>query len=489
MSPDRPAIDDGHTQVTYRLLADRVGRFANVLRSLGIRRGDRVAYLGPNHPSYFDVLFGSAAVGAILVPVNTRLAAPELEYVLGDSGATTIVVAPSHTAVLAEVEHHVASRRIIRLDGDRSLDRLIESADPTWLDEDVSLDDVAVIMYTSGTTGRPKGAMLSHGNLTWNVVNVLIDHDFKGDDMSLVVAPLFHIAALAMISLPTLVKGGTVLVRPTFDPAGALELIASRGVTQMFGVPTMFNAMAKTEEWEGTDLSGLRSVMCGGAPVPTATIDTYLARGVVFIQGYGMTETSPGLLFLDGPSSTVKAGTAGVPSFFTDVRLVGPDMDDAEPGERGEILAAGPNVMKGYWGRPKETGAAFSDGTWFHTGDVAIVDPDGYYTIVDRTKDIIISGGENIYPAEVEDAILHHPAVAECAVFGVPDERWGEVGRAVVVLREGAALDEPGLLAHLDTRLARYKIPKSVVFTDELPKSGAGKVLKPQLRRRFGAGA
>jgi fatty-acyl-CoA synthase len=307
--------------------------------------------------------------------------------------------------------------------------------------------------------------------------------------MSLVVAPLFHIAALAMISLPTLVKGGTVLVRPTFDPAGALELIASRGVTQMFGVPTMFNAMAKTEEWEGTDLSGLRSVMCGGAPVPTATIDTYLARGVVFIQGYGMTETSPGLLFLDGPSSTVKAGTAGVPSFFTDVRLVGPDMDDAEPGERGEILAAGPNVMKGYWGRPKETGAAFSDGTWFHTGDVAIVDPDGYYTIVDRTKDIIISGGENIYPAEVEDAILHHPAVAECAVFGVPDERWGEVGRAVVVLREGAALDEPGLLAHLDTRLARYKIPKSVVFTDELPKSGAGKVLKPQLRRRFGAGA
>jgi fatty-acyl-CoA synthase len=222
--------------------------------------------------------------------------------------------------------------------------------------------------------------------------------------------------------------------------------------------------------------------MCGGAPVPKATIETYLNRGVAFLQGYGMTETAPGLLFLDGPSSTTKAGSAGIPSFFTDVRLVDENLNDVDPGERGEVLAAGPNVMNGYWGRPGETRQSFSDG-WFHTGDVATRDEDGYYTIVDRVKDIIISGGENIYPAEVEDALLFHPAVAEAAVIGVPNEKWGEVGRAVVVLREDASEHE--LLSFLESRLARYKIPKSIVFADELPKSGAGKILKRHLRESY----
>ncbi len=481
MTPDRVALTDGSATTSYRELADRTTRVANTLRDQGVRRGDRVAYLGPNHSTYFDVLFGACAIGAIVVPVNTRLAVPELEFVLSDSGAHTVLVAPSHQGVLERALHSLPHHRVISTAGE--LDQLMETADPSWVDEPVDLDDVAIVMYTSGTTGRPKGAMLTHGNLTWNVTNVLIDLDLRHDEVALVVAPLFHIAALAMISLPVLVKGGTLLLQSAFDPEGALNLIECHAVTQMFGVPTMFNAMAKNDAWPGADLSSLRTVICGGAPVPTAIIETYLERDIVFLQGYGMTETAPGLLFLDGPSSTTKAGSAGVPSFFTDVRLVDAEMKDVLPGERGEVVASGPNVMRGYWGMPGETAESFS-GDWFHTGDVATTDDDGYYTIVDRVKDIIISGGENVYPAEIEDALLYHPAVAEAAVIGVPHADWGEVGRAVVVLRPGHTAGEDELLAFLDGRLARYKIPKSVVFVAEIPKSGAGKILKPEIRMR-----
>jgi fatty-acyl-CoA synthase len=357
---------------------------------------------------------------------------------------------------------------------------------PGRLDEVIALDDPAVIIYTSGTTGRPKGATLSHGNITWNCVNVLIDTELAADDVALVCAPLFHVAALDMISLPTLMKGGAVVLMGAFEPDAVLRLIAEHRVTVMFGVPAMFNAMAQVPAFPSADLSSLRRLLCGGAPVPLTTIHTYLDRGVAFLQGYGTTETAPGALFLGAERAAEKAGTAGVPSFFTDVRVVGPDGHDVMPGEKGEVIVAGPNVMLGYWGRPDAT-AEVMDGEWFRSGDVAMVDDEGYVTIVDRMKDMIISGGENIYPAEVEDAIYSHPLVAECAVIGVPDERWGEVGRAIVVLRPGARLDERSLLDHLDGRLARYKLPRSVVFAGSLPRSGAGKVLKRELRATFGA--
>jgi fatty-acyl-CoA synthase len=293
-----------------------------------------------------------------------------------------------------------------------------------------------------------------------------------------------------MISMPTFMKGGTVLLMGQFDPDQVLDLIERRRVTVMFGVPAMFNAMALAAGWETADLSSLRRVLCGGAPVPLATIKTYQARDVVFLQGYGMTETSPGALFLGAERAVDKAGTAGVASFFTDVRVVRPDGEEVAPGEKGEVVVAGPNIMLGYWDPATAAPDPVGDrGTFFHSGDVAVVDDEGYVTIVDRLKDMIISGGENVYPAEVEDAIYSHPAVAECAVIGVPDERWGEVGRAVVVVRPGAQIDETELLDHLDGRLARFKRPRSVVFCDSLPRSGAGKVLKNLLRREYGDGA
>jgi fatty-acyl-CoA synthase len=255
----------------------------------------------------------------------------------------------------------------------------------------------------------------------------------------------------------------------------------------MFGVPTMYNAIAACPRWEEADLSSLRQVNCGGAPVPESTIRTYQRRGLSFSQGYGMTETSPGALYLTKEMSEAKAGTAGVPHFFTDVRVVGPGLVDVAPGEKGEIMISGPNVMRGYWQRPADTALAFGPDEWFHSGDIATPDEDGYIAVVDRLKDVIISGGENIYPAEVESVLHQHPAIAECTVIGVPDPRWGEVGRAVVTVNPGAeTIGEQDVLAFLRDRLARYKIPKSVVFVDELPQSASGKLLKKLVRARYG---
>lgn len=342
-----------------------------------------------------------------------------------------------------------------------------------------------MIMYTSGTTGRPKGAVLSHANIVWNSVNVLVDTDLGSDEVTLIAAPLFHTAGLNMTCLPTLLKGGRVALLSAFDAARVLETIEYLRVTYMFGVPTMYDAMAAQPRWPTTDLSSLRTLNCGGAPVPARTIATYLARGLAFSQGYGMTEASPGVLFLDKEQASAKAGSAGVPHFFTDTRVVLPDGLDAEPGQRGEMLIQGPNVMTGYWNRPEETEAVFADGGWLRTGDVARIDTDGYASIVDRVKDMFVSGGENVYPAEIEEAVLSHPAVAECAVIGVPDQVWGEVGRAVVVLTAGAHAEEHDILGHLHDKLAKYKIPKSVTVTDSLPRTATGKIVKSAVRAAY----
>jgi fatty-acyl-CoA synthase len=304
--------------------------------------------------------------------------------------------------------------------------------------------------------------------------------------VALVSAPLFHTAGLNMLTLPVLLKGGTCVLTAVFDPAATLSMIEEQRITFMFGVPTMFERVAREPGWAEADLSSLRILTCGGAPVPPSLIETYQRRGLTFLQGYGMTEAAPGTLFLDAAHAVSKAGSAGVPHFFSDVRVVGPGMADVAPGETGEIVVQGPHVMRGYWGRPDDTAAAFSDG-WFRSGDAARLDGDGYAFVVDRIKDMIVSGGENVYPAEVEHAILAAaPEVAECAVFGVPDGSWGEVGRAVLVARPGADVDPEKVLAALSGRLARYKIPKSAALAAEIPRNAAGKILKARLREEYG---
>ncbi|MER5383620.1 long-chain fatty acid--CoA ligase [Streptomyces sp. NPDC002688] len=482
-TPHRTALVHGDATVDYAGLHTRTTKLAHALQALGIRRGDRIAYLGPNHPSYLETLFAAGLLGAVFVPLNPRLAAPEIAYQLRDAGARTLVHASPATGLVAGLPGTADVPTSLEVGS--SYEESIADAPDEPIDLPVTADDTCIIMYTSGTTGRPKGAMLTHGNLTWNAVNVLVDHDLIADERALVSAPLFHTAGLNMLTLPVLLKGGTCVLTESFDPAATFDLVERHRITFMFGVPTMFDRIARHPRWAGADLSSLRILTCGGSPVPTSLIAAYQERGLTFLQGYGMTEAAPGTLFLDAEHAVAKAGSAGVPHFFSDVRVVRPDFTPADTGETGEVVVRGPHVMPGYWGLPEETAAVLTDG-WFRSGDAARVDDDGYVFIVDRIKDMIISGGENICPAEIEDLLLAHPGIVECAVIGVADDRWGEVPRAVVVAREGVELDPDEVIASLSGRLAKYKIPRSLVVADELPRTASGKLLKTRVRTRYG---
>jgi fatty-acyl-CoA synthase len=353
-------------------------------------------------------------------------------------------------------------------------------ADAAEIDEPIDLDDVFMIQYTSGTSGRPKGVMLTHGNVTWNVYNLLVDIDLGSQEIALVTAPLFHTAALNQVLFPTVLKGGTALIETKFDADRAIDMIERERVTLLFGVTTMYQALSQTQRFWSADLDSLHLALCGGAPIPESLLQTWLDRGLMIVQGYGLTETSPGATMLRAADGARKLGSAGTACFFTDVRVVA-DERDAAVGEPGEVLVRGPNVSPGYWRDDAATANAFTDG-WLHTGDLATRDDEGYLRIVDRLKDMYISGGENVYPAEVEQAIYTHPAVSECAVIGVADATWGEVGRAFVVVRAGEHLDADDVLRHLEPRLARYKVPKSIEFVPELPHNASGKLLKSRLR-------
>lgn len=472
---------------TYGEVAERVDRLANRLTELGVGTGDRVAYLGPNHPGFVETMFAAMAAGAIFVPLNTRLAPGELAGLLQDAQVRVLVWAdgldPVARAVLAQVP---VDLRVAVGDrpaaADHTLEQLIQGGAPAPVDVPVSGHDVAMIMYTSGTTGQPRGVTLTHDNLTWNAFHVLIDVDVSQEEVTLVSAPLFHTAALNQTLLPTFLKGGTNVLESAFDPRRTFTLIAEHRVTWMFGVPAMFQALATAPGWAAADLSSVRAVEAGGAPVPEELIRTYQARGLTFMQGYGMTEAAPGVLFLRAKDSLRKVGSAGTPCFFSDVDVVDDAGRSVAVGEPGEVVVRGPNVMRGYWRNDEASQAVLTKDGWFRSGDIAVRDDEGYLRIVDRKKDMFISGGENVYPAEVENALHEHPAVADCAVVGVPDERWGEVGRAFVVVHEGQQLDQAGMERFLSGRLARFKIPRSLVPLDSLPRSASGKLLKRALR-------
>jgi fatty-acyl-CoA synthase len=361
---------------------------------------------------------------------------------------------------------------------------LLADAAPEPRDEPVTLDDPCLVMYTSGTTGRPKGAVLTHGNMTWNAVNQLLGFDFGQTERTLALAPLFHIGGLNGTVNPTLLRGGCVVIVRRFDPASVLEIIEQQRVNSFFAVPTMLDAMAREPEFTTRDLSALRSIGAAGAPVPLPTLRTWQDRGVTMQQAYGMTEAAPGCTVLDSADAVRKLGSAGKPVFFTDVKVVRPDGTEAGVDEIGEVVVSGPNVMAGYWNDPEQTAAALVDG-WYHTGDAGSLDDEGFLFIRDRYKDMIISGGENVYPAEVESALLELPEVAEAAVIGVPDEKWGEVGLAVVVPAAGATRDAEALQARLRERLAGFKVPRRIEFVDQLPKTATGKIRKPDLRDRY----
>jgi fatty-acyl-CoA synthase len=498
ISPGRDALWFEGTTTSHAGFAERVRRASTALAGLGAVRGTRVAWLSTNHPSALETLYACGQLGAIWVPVNARLAAPEAEYILEHSGASVVVHGRDQTALAADLQSRLpaiptwlaaeppadgatpAAPRSI------SYETILGAADPTYRDEPVSLDDPCLIMYTSGTTGRPKGAVLTHGNMTWNATNQLLGFDLAPDERTLALAPLFHIGGLNGTVNPTLLRGGCVVIVRRFDPAATLEVIEQQRVNSFFAVPTMLDAMAREPSFATRDLSALRSIGAAGAPVPVPTLRTWLARGVTMQQAYGMTEAAPGCTVLDSADAERKVGSAGRPVFFTDVRVARPDGTDADPDEVGEVLVAGPNIMAGYWDDDARTAEVLVDG-WYHTGDAGSLDTEGFLFIRDRYRDMIISGGENIYPAEIESALLELPGIDEAAVIGVPDEKWGEAVLAYVVPSPGAPADPQTLRTALRERLAGYKLPRHFRFVSDLPKTATGKIRKTELHDRYAA--
>ncbi|MBD0275027.1 MAG: long-chain fatty acid--CoA ligase [Acetobacteraceae bacterium] len=482
-------------RLTYRDFDRRISALAGHLRdACGVGPGARVALLAQNGTDILEAQFACFRLGALFVPLNWRLAPAELDAIAADCTPAALV----HDAEFADgaaglVERHGIVHRLPRGAGDSPYERAIAAARPLDPPHPATHDEPCLILYTSGTTGAPKGAVSTHGTVFWNAVNCADAAGLTAETAQLCVLPMFHIAGLNLFANPILHLGGTVAVMRRFDAGEALRRLAdpALGVTHFHGAPPLYQAMAQHPDFAAADLGRLRVAFVGTAPVPVALLDAWQHKGVALRQGYGLTETGPMVLNLEAADAVRKAGSAGKPVLHAEVRVVA----DAEgrrgaaAGEVGELWVRGPAVTPGYWNRPEATRAAFAEGGWLRSGDAVRVDEEGFFFVVDRWKGMFISGGENVYPAEVENVLYRHPAVAEAAVIGVPDERWGEVGRAVVVPRPGAAPTEAELLAHCAASLARYKVPRSVVLADELPRSAVGKVHKPTLRQRFGGPA
>lgn len=494
------ALRDGSRQAltfegetwTYAGMLERIDRMAGALREGGVGQGVRVGYLGFNHPMFFVALFACSKIGAIFVPLNFRLAGPEFEYIINDAGVHTLIVDADHTAVIDTVRERLVCQRYLCAHGTPAdaarwpdASQAMAAATPVTQAHQPHQDDVAVIMYTSGTTGRPKGAMLTVGNFWWNHVSELVMLDVRPDDVLLTFAPIFHIGALNVLTLTTFLKGAHVVLHRNFDPALALRDIASYKVSTIFVVPAMLLFISQHPDFATADTSSVRFIMCGGAPCPEPLLKLMDQRGILVQQGYGLTETAAMATALSSEWAASKIGSVGVSPLLTDVRIVAGDgRVVTQPHERGEVCVRGMNVTRGYWNQPEATRQAIDNDCWFRTGDVGYFDEQGFFYICDRVKDMIITGGENVYPAEVESVLYAHPSVAEVAVIGAPDPQWGEAVVAVVALKPGTSLTVEDMREFTSQRLARYKVPKYLRIVEALPRNPTGKILKYKLREQ-----
>ncbi len=500
---DRTAIRDTDTELTYREARERSCRLAAGLLELGLEPGENIGILANNSHRYWETYFAASYAGLALAPLNIRLSAPELEFILGDGDIRALLVGREYRDLVESFREKLPGvKHFIAVDGDpgqpyTEYESLVSSSTPLSAPaRDWSEDDMLNLCYTGGTTGLPKGVMLSQRNITSNALHAVIYGEFKERDTWLHVAPMFHLADAWACYSVTMV-GGTHAFVPGFTPQSTLEAIQRWKVTKSILVPTMVNFLVNFPSVRDYDVSSLETVLFGASPMP---VDRLLEAVKVFgprlVQAYGMTETAPLLTgmkkewtaFDGSPDDTRRLSSCGREVPGVRIWIAGEDGRELPAGEVGEIVASGPNVMLGYWKRPEETAAALRDGV-MHTGDLASMDEDGYVFIVDRAKDMIISGGENVFSTEVENAIYEHPDVLEAAVIGVPDDQWGEAVLAVVVPKDGTHPDEQGIIEHCRGLIAGFKCPKKVVFRAEpLPKSGPGKILKTELREPFWEG-
>lgn len=469
-TPNRVAVEFLGTSITYGELDVRAQRFAAGLAARGLRKGDRLATLTASTPDHVAVLFACARLGVALQPLSWRLSAVELAYQLEDASPSLLLVSAEYEALAAQLDTSTPTERI----GDAALDGEVVDA--------AADDDPLFLIYTSGTTGRAKGAVLTHANCFWTNLSFDRMTDLRNSDVVLQVLPQYHVGGWNVQPLLAWWKGATVVLEPSFDAARTLRLIEERRVTTMMGVPATYMFVSQDPHFEHADLSSLRLAVVGGAPMPEPLLERWRDRGVEIVQGYGLTEAAPNVLCLPSEDASRKLGFAGKPYPHVEVALRDPHSGSSIEGAgSGELVVRGPNVFAGYWRNPEATAAAFAD-DWLLTGDVAERDEEGYYRIIDRMKDMLISGGENVYPAEIE-AVLHaHPAVAEAAVVGIPDDRWGEACIAFVALGSGSEATEEELLGFCRDRLARFKVPRAVRFVEVLPRSALNKVAKGDLR-------
>ena len=478
----RQAIVDLHSgrTLSYGDLHRRIDGLAAHLQRIGVAKGDRVALLAHNGPEYFDLQFSGMRIGSIAVLLNWRLTVPELEFIVGDCTPSVLIYSPEFDETAQELASRCGIQTLIPIDD--AYESIVNSGDApeTCL---VEHDDPSTIMYTSGTTGHPKGAIITHGMTFWNCVNLGVPALITPNTVQLVILPLFHTGGLNCYANPVLHAGGRIVIARTFDPGEALRIIGdpSYEVTHFFGVPAPYQFMMQHPDFDTTDLSRLQVAGVGGAPCALAIMERWAERGIEVAQGFGMTETSPGAIFLDPADAMRKIGSTGKELMHTEARIVNDDGEDCGPNEVGELWVRGPHITPGYWNRPDATADAFVD-DWLRTGDAAKRDDEGYYYIVDRWKDMYISGGENVYPAEVENVIYQLPGIVEAAIVGVPDPKWGESGVAVVVLEDGSELDQATLIQHCVERLAKFKVPARMHVMDVLPRNATGKVLKRELR-------
>ncbi|WP_370152977.1 long-chain fatty acid--CoA ligase [Ferrovibrio sp.] len=481
LTPGRPAFIDvasGHV-TSYAALHDRAGRFAAWLDRQGIGDGDRVAILCFNHVPFFEILFACGRIGAILVPLNWRQPAAELLPVLQNCGAKLLVHDAENAAVAQELAQAAGTSLLSFAGYEEAVTatafQAFETAWPT--------DRVWYMLYTSGTTGQPKAVIQTPGMACANAINIGQAIDLVSTDSTINFLPLFHTAGINLYTLPMLMHGGCIRILRKFEPDPVMAMIAAGDCTAFFGVPAIYQALSLHPGFAAADLSRVRSWGCGGAPLPASMIALFARRGVRVCNGMGMTETGPTVFLMDSAHAEAKIGSVGKPQILAEVRIADEDDRPLLDGEAGELQIRGPGVTPGYWNNDSATQAAFTRDGWLKSGDVARRDEDGYYYIVDRIKDMYISGGENVYPAEVEIVIYRFPGVLECAVLGVPDEKWGEVGIAHVMPRPGEAVDAEALRAFCRQNLAAYKVPKYIEIVEDFPRTAAGKIQKHVLRR------
>jgi fatty-acyl-CoA synthase len=500
-SPDTLAIIDAgkspELRLTYKEWNRRVNRLANWLKdTVGVGYRDRVAILAQDGIEHLDLFHACSKLGAIHTALNWRLHWRELAAIIEDTQPKALIYSDKFKDSVEEVQKAISGRAHeikfhLHVDGDGlegslPYEAVFQSAlDSPVTYEKLEAEDIACLLFTGGTTGLPKGAQISHRQVCWNVLNTVI-HDLDHDDIYLCVFPLFHAGGLFAYVSSQVVFGNTTILTKQFDPQQVLELIEREKVTVFAAVPTMYQMLTQAPNFKNADMSSLRFCTSGGAPLPVPLVEHYTKeKGIRFKQGFGMTEYGPGLFALPPEDAIRKAGSIGRPNFFIDVRVVDENNQPLGPNQPGELVLKGPSGCSGYWKDPEASAAVLDEDGWFHTGDIVEYDDEWYFYVRDRKKDMFISGGENVYPVEIENVLYMHPAVHMCAVIGLPDEKWGEVGKACVVLKPGQSATEEELMKLMQENLARYKIPESIAFMDALPLSSMGKILKRDLREQF----